>query len=249
MNRVMNYWKKWRFTGLKLYLYKKNIFSNYITFNLPELEETIYLRHDTSDVKTFDKVFLEDEYDFKPDHPPGFIIDAGANIGAASVYLAHKYPNARIISIEPEKSNFKILLKNTKNYKNISCLNKALWHINEPLVIKNPDVNKESFEIQRSNFTGDDLIESITINQLVQDYDIPNIDILKIDIEGAEKEIFSHNTEWIDKVSLIFIEFHDRKTPGCKESFFKAIKAYAERTYQKGETAIVVMKPHHCEIE
>ncbi len=245
MNRVINYWKKWGFTGLKLYLQKKNIFSNYIQFNLPQLKETIYLRHNTSDVKTFDKVFLEDEYDFKPNHSPGFIIDAGANIGAASVYLTHRYPSARIISIEPEKSNFEILKKNTENYKNITCLNKALWYINEPLAIKNTDVNKESFEIQQRNASSEeDCIESTTISQLMLDYDISNIDILKIDIEGSEKEVFSYNTEWLSKVDLIFIEFHDRKKPGCRDAFFKATKASIEKTYQKGETAIVLLRSH-----
>lgn len=243
MNRVKNYWKKWGFTGLKLYLQKKNIFSNYIHFNLPELNETIYLRHNTSDVKTFDKVFLEDEYDFKPKHPPRYIIDAGANIGAASVYLAHLYPTAQIISLEPEKSNFEILIKNTENYKNISCLNKALWYINEPLTIKNPEANKESFEIQQNNMsTGENIVESTTINQLLMDYNISNIDILKIDIEGSEKEVFSFNTEWLKKVSLIFIEFHNRKKSGCRESFFTATETFIEKIYQKGETAVVVMK-------
>lgn len=243
--RVINYWKKWGLTGLKLYLQKKNILSKYIHFNLPELNETIYLRHNTSDVKTFDKVFLEDEYDFTPQHPPEYIIDAGANIGAASVYLAHQYPKARIISLEPEKSNFDMLLKNTENYKNILCLNKALWYINEPLTIKNPDADKESFEIQQNNSTsGENIIESTTINQLIMDYDIPGIDILKIDIEGSEKEVFSYNTEWLDKVGLIFIEFHDRKKPGCRDSFFKAIERFVQKTYQKGETAIALLKSH-----
>ena len=83
MKRVKNYIKKWGFAGLKLYIKKKNIFSKYISFQLPELKQPIYLRHNTSDVKTFDKIFLEDEYDFDPEHSPEVIIDAGANVGAA----------------------------------------------------------------------------------------------------------------------------------------------------------------------
>ena len=243
MKRLRNYIKKWGFAGLRLYIKKKNIFSKYIRFHLPELKEPIYLRHNTSDVKTFDKIFLEDEYDFDPEHSPKVIIDAGANIGAASIYFAAKYPNAQIISLEPEKSNFNILVKNSKKYKNIYCLNKALWHTQEPLYIKNPEANKESFEIQQQNLShGMDFIEGISINKLMANFKINQIDILKIDIEGSEKEVFSQSTEWLEKVGLIFIEFHDRKKSGCRESFSKAIKNYVGQIQNKGETTIAIMK-------
>jgi len=243
MKRLRNYIEKWGFTGLRLYIQKKNIFSKYINFRLPGFKESIYLRHNTSDVKTFDKIFLEDEYDFDPGQAPKVIIDAGANIGAASIYFAIKYPNSMIISLEPEKSNFDILMKNSKKYKNISCLNKALWHTKEPLYIKNPEANKESFEIQTQNLSpGIDVIEGISINDLMANFKINQIDILKIDIEGSEKEVFSHNTEWLEKVGLIFIEFHDRKKPGCRESFSKAIKNYVIQIQNKGETTIATMK-------
>lgn len=136
MKRLKNYIKKWGFAGLGLYIKKKNIFSRYISFQLPEFKEPIYLRHNTSDVKTFDKIFLEDEYDFDPELSPELIIDAGANIGAASIYFALKYPDATIISLEPEKTNFNILKKNSKKYKNICCLNKALGYTKKSLYKK-----------------------------------------------------------------------------------------------------------------
>ena len=113
------------------------------------------------------------------------------------------------------------------------------------MTIKNPDANKESFEIQHTKSSSrGNIVESTTLNQLIMDYDIPSIDILKIDIEGSEKEVFSHNTEWLEKVDLIFIEFHDRKKQGCRETFFKAIEGFVQETYQKGETAIALLKSH-----
>ncbi len=243
MKRIPAYWHKWGVTGLKLYFQKKNVFSPYICFNLPELNETIYLRHDTSDVKTFDKIFLDEEYGMALDHPPKVIIDAGANIGAASIYFANKYPEARIISIEPEKSNFQMLLKNTAPYKNIVCLEKALWHTNEPLTIENRGVNKESFEVrQQDDHCEKDAVQSTTVNDLIREFDLPAIDILKIDIEGAEKEVFSNHLAWLEKVGLIFIELHDRKNPGCRESFFKAVNPHAENVSQKGETIVAVIR-------
>ena len=243
MKRVAAYWKKWGVDGLKLYVKKKNIFSPYIQFQLPELRAPIFLRHNTSDVKTFDKIFLDEEYHVSLDHPPEIIIDAGANIGAASVYFAARYPRAKIFSIEPETSNFEMLLKNTAPYPNIRCLQKALWFTNEPLVIKNQNVNKESFEIgQKEEDREQEIIQSITVNDLIQQFDLPGIDILKIDIEGAEKEVFSNNMEWLQKVGLIFIEYHDRKKTGCRDSVVKAVAPYVKTVFQKGETDIMVME-------
>lgn len=243
MKRLKKYIQKWGFAGAGLYLQKKNIFSKYIRFYLPHLKGAICLRHNTSDVKTFDKIFLEDEYDFTPEYSPKVIIDAGANIGAASIYFAAKYPEAEIISLEPEKSNFDLLVTNCEPYKNIHCVNKALWHTKERLYIANPGANKESFEM-RSQPLGHEIkpIEGVSINELMTDFKINQIDILKIDIEGSEKEVFSHNTGWLNKVGLIFIEFHDRKKPGCRKSFSAAIKDYVVQNSHKGETTIAMMK-------
>ena len=87
-----------------------------------------------------------------------------------------------------------------------------------------------------------DFIEGISINKLMANFKINQIDILKIDIEGSEKEVFSQSTEWLEKVGLIFIEFHDRKKSGCRESFSKAIKNYVGQIQNKGETTIAIMK-------
>ena len=87
----------------------------------------IYIRNGSSDVHVYKEVIEKEEYDFISSHEPRVIIDAGANIGLAAVYFARKFPNAKIISIEPEKNNFFFLQQNTKNYPNIIVMQAALW--------------------------------------------------------------------------------------------------------------------------
>ncbi|GHT40273.1 hypothetical protein FACS189443_0370 [Planctomycetales bacterium] len=60
----------------------------------------------------------------------------------------------------------------------------------------------------------------------MQDYNIKNIDVLKIDVEGSEKEIFENSDEWIDFVNVFLIELHDRIKPGCAKAFFNAINRF-----------------------
>src|SRR5688572_6336531 len=74
------------------------------------LKHPLWLRLKTSDLPTLQKVWRDEEYRFDGD--PKFIVDAGANIGIASIYFATKFPNARVIAIEPEPENFTLLEKN-----------------------------------------------------------------------------------------------------------------------------------------
>lgn len=66
------------------------------------------LRVPSSDIGIYRQVFLREEYKFAAEIEPEVIVDAGANIGLASIYFANKYPHARIVAIEPEASNFEL---------------------------------------------------------------------------------------------------------------------------------------------
>ena len=72
------------------------------------------------------QVFLDNEYDFRAVERPQVIVDAGANIGLASILFANRYPQAKILAIEPEHDNFNLLADNVRSYDNIVPLQAAL---------------------------------------------------------------------------------------------------------------------------
>ena len=74
------------------------------------------------------------------------------------------------------------------------------------------------------------------------DYSINEIDILKLDVEGAEKDIFSKNIDWIPKVKLLIVELHDRIVPGCSREFFASTSQYKFEEYRKGENFFLLRK-------
>lgn len=238
MRTLKQYYGKYRWLGVKLYLIKKIGFPRIINIDFPGLKDTLTLRPDTSDLDVFQQVFIEDEYDFVIDEDPDVIVDAGANIGLASIFYAIKYPNAKIIAIEPESSNCDLLKKNIQNYSNITSIQKALWHVNTRLKISNPNAGKFAFRVEESS-NGQE-VSSITIEDLLKEYDLPFIDILKIDIEGAEKEVFSNTPDWIAKVGLIAIELHEYLKTGCNRAFYTAIDSYTKIECKKGENVFVV---------
>jgi len=216
--------------------FKKNKLEN---IRVNGIKSSLMLSNYGPDVMTLFKIFYAEEYNIDLKQPPSFIIDCGANIGLSAVFFANKYPSASIIAIEPDSHNFSYLKKNTVNYPNVICLNNAVWSSNS--TIKVVDVGEGNWGLQTFAAEKEDLntIESITIDQILDDYKQEKIDLLKIDIEGAEKELFSVNYQkWLHKTKLIAIELHEKPGSNVSEIFFKALNGLKYKEYNKGENLI-----------
>jgi FkbM family methyltransferase len=206
------------------------------------------LRFPSSDIDTFEQIFVSNEYDFLVETQPGVIIDAGANVGLASIYFANRYPAAKIIAIEPENSNFVLLRENVAPYANIIPLQAALWHKNEEIDLVDPGRGKWGFVTQNRESEPNPAetspsaichtVKAVTVDRLMAEYALDRINILKIDIEGAEKEVFSNTVSWIDKVDCIVIELHDRLRPGCLDSFYNGAKGF-DHEWLQGESVVL----------
>ncbi|WP_047547850.1 FkbM family methyltransferase [Psychroserpens sp. Hel_I_66] len=218
---------------------------NGIKIYIPGYKNPIYLRSDTSDFATFRQVFVAKEYDIDFDFEPNVIIDAGANVGLAAIYFANRFPNANIYSIEPEFTNIELLKKNVSPYEYVRFLPMALHHTsNLTLNIIDEGIGKWGFVtkahddiVDANNIVGS--VNTICLNEIMDNNNIELIDILKVDIEGAEKFLFEKNYErWLPKTRCVIVELHDRWYPGCKESVFNAMNAYNFKHYEKGENVI-----------
>ncbi len=218
------------FLFLKIYYFKFEII-NIFYF------KKIQLRNNTSDIDVFNQVIVNKEYDFHLDHKPQFIIDAGANIGLTSLYFSKKYPEAKILAIEPEINNFNILINNTTGISKIIVEQKAVWFHNDGVTLEQSDSNDSHF-IKCITTRGVN-IGSITIDKIIERYSLDSIDVLKLDIEGAEKEIFENNCSWLYKVKTLVIELHDRLKPGCAMSLFSALNNHNYTLSIHGELLII----------
>jgi FkbM family methyltransferase len=202
----------------------------------------IKIRKNTSDWDAFREVFLKKAYDlgFLNLHP-STIIDGGANVGYASIFFAITYPQARIFAVEPEESNFEMLLRNTRFYRNIIPIRAALWHREEELQILDATAEKWAFQTVRPNKEKiSEKVDVLTVDRLIDLGKIDTIDIFKIDIEGAEKELFSANYEkWLEKTNVIIIEVHDWFREGCGDELNNATKSFKfSREERKGHVIL-----------
>lgn len=198
-------------------------------------------------------IFQDEEYNLPlQNFNPELILDCGANVGYASVYFTNKYPNAKIIAVEPERSNFKMLQYNTLFYDNITPVNSALWS-SETYVKILPDAPGHTAGFTTIQTTADDpeALKTTTIARLLADSGFDEIDLLKVDIEGAEKEVFSENNldagggvetvhDWLPKVKVLTIELHDRMKSGCSRAVFSAISKYDYYFTMRGENLVFI---------
>lgn len=194
----------------------------------PKLGHAVRLRLHTSDTMVFDNVFIDEEYRLGLPSSANVIVDAGAYIGLTPIFYARTFPKARIFAIEPERSNFELMLKNVRSYPNITPVHAALWGSEGYISIAGPVPGASGhWGSAVSSKPGD--VRAITIRSLMRDFGIDHIDLLKIDIEGSEKEVF-RACDWQDRLDSIVIELHDRFNPGCSEIVNRALQGFSQTT-------------------
>jgi FkbM family methyltransferase len=209
----------------------------------------VRVRANTSDVTCLEKVFVEEEYRLPLDANPSFaaspqlIVDAGANIGMATLYFAQAFPQARIVAIEPEASNFAALRANCEGLANVMLKQAALWPVRASLQLTDTRAQNWCFSVRPASDTADAL-PAITIPDILAECSADFIDLLKLDIEGAERELFSDSCEeWLPRVRMIVIELHDRFAAGCAERFYSHLVRREFAQEIRGENIFVRLGP------
>jgi FkbM family methyltransferase len=156
-----------------------------------------------------------------------FIIDAGAYIGTAAIAFARAFPDALIISLEPSNANFKMLCKNTQHLPNVVALNMALGRRVGKATLTNRNTGEWGFTLVQNPTDCPEPQKlhdtmTTTIPQLLRDWSKDGIDLLKLDIEGGERDLLADRPEWVASTRVICAELHDRIQPGCGDAFAAA---------------------------
>lgn len=181
-----------------------------ITVNVaPHYPALLRLRPFAGDVFVLYEVFLDNCYHI-PDHfvPPDqvfAIVDCGANVGITSIFFASRYPHATIYSIEPHPDNYRLLKLNTQAEPRIVPINAAIVGVETPSV--RMTVNAPAWGNKLSHDESGIEVPALTISQLIEKHGLKRIDLLKVDIEGAEEEVFAQ-AEFLSHVGFGIIELH-----------------------------------------
>lgn len=205
----------------------------------------------SSDFDVFKQIFYWKEYlpvvkcyqeHYKPEANLKLnILDCGSNIGLTSLFFLDYFPGSRIIAIEPQLGNFKNLTFNLdqSNVSQVVKIRGAIWSKNKQIKIVRDfrDKSDWSFRVEETDET--DSIKAFSIKQIMRDHSIEFIDILKIDIEGAEKEMFTSNDVDLDFLNVtrcLAIEIHDEYN--CREKIYEILEDKGFDRFNSGELTI-----------
>jgi FkbM family methyltransferase len=188
----------------------------------PNLLYPLYLRPGSTDVDEFLYTVVRESYGrYLPKGEVSFIMDAGANIGDTAAWLLTRFPQAKLIAVEPDLENFTILQRNCAPYRERSLPERAaVWPCATRLSL-NGNQAKDAVEV-REAIDGECL--GMTVASLMAKHGFPRLDILKCDIEGAERHLFSQNAdEWLANTSFIVVETHGTE---CLDAVLYATAPY-----------------------
>jgi FkbM family methyltransferase len=214
----------------------------------------IYVRKNPhSDLMVFDQIFSNEEYlpacsyislNFAPNTKNLNIIDAGANVGYTSIYLAEKFPHSKVYSIEPDKGNFEQLTKNLEinDLKGVVTPMRMALHGTAGLNLLTKDDFRDgkdwAITIEETKHSSD--LQSISVGEILKKFNLTHLDILKIDIEGAERFLFTEDCdlEYLKKTSCIIIEIHDEFN--CREHIYSVLGKNGFLIIDLGESTIAI---------
>jgi FkbM family methyltransferase len=178
-----------------------------VDITLPGYPAKFTIRRFSSDIHVFGSVFLHGELEETLPKDPRFIVDGGANVGYTTAFYAHRYPDATVIAIEPSRSNLAQLRRNCSGYRNVVALEGALWPTSGSVRIANPEAESWSYRVETADDPGG--VRAFSLDELLDAYSMPQIDMLKLDIEGAERLLFGSNYgRWLPRVKAIAVEIH-----------------------------------------
>jgi FkbM family methyltransferase len=187
----------------------------------------------------YGEIFEKEIYKFNTHNPQPYIIDAGANIGLSIIYFKKLYPTAKIVAFEPDDKVFEILQHNIASFQlaDVELVKKALRNEETTLQFysEGADGGRIANEQDKSQ-----IIEIPTCR--LRDYLKRKVDLLKIDIEGAETKVLEDCQDLLRNVERIFVEYHSFKTQ--EQTLHKILAILQENSFRYQVQHIGVFSPN-----
>lgn len=177
------------------------------------------------------------------------VVDLGANIGMTTLYLHEWLPRADFLCVEANPRNIPLLRANTSRLDAHVDIVEGAISDQSGTVWFETEGPAWGTALTRDDTRGSVEVEAYTMRDLMEDYDIEHIDVLKVDIEGAEKKIFQDGEGWLEHVGWIMIELHDYTL----EDFASDVEPYGFKVYRPSselgnEGAVTAVNSHYHDV-
>jgi FkbM family methyltransferase len=167
---------------------------------------------------TFKEIFMDECYLKDLAHPlpeSPVIVDIGANAGYFMLQALSRFSGARVFAFEPVPANFRLLTRNRdlNPGRTLVCVPKAVAGQPGELVLAfegGDDFTTSATVLARGEGHKTEIrVAAVTLADILADHDLPRIDLLKMDCEGAEYEIlYGCPPEVLARIDRIVMEVH-----------------------------------------
>ncbi|MBI5864001.1 MAG: FkbM family methyltransferase [Planctomycetes bacterium] len=209
------------------------------SFRVAGYSHPFFVRPGTTDANVLEDVILRDMYGcYSPGVPPRFIIDAGANAGFASAYFLNRFPQSRIVAIEPDSGNFAMVQENAAVYgERVRTVMAAVWPTSTNLRVQ-PSARADGITVVPVGAGEPFDCVGVDPLTLLRDCGAERISIFKCDIEGGEEALFSQTPDgWLERIDAIMVEIH---SPAAHAAVYAATSRHAFRSYRYRELHVFV---------
>jgi FkbM family methyltransferase len=198
----------------------------------------IVRRGSTSDLRVFEQIYVADEYECLKDlEDIRSIVDLGANVGYSSAYFLSAFPGARVLAVEPFQPSFDVMQANLAPYgqRSLAVLG-AAWCERTRVSLRAGDYTDWAKQVDPAEDGSAGTIEAYDVGSLLEMAGMETVDLLKVDIEGAEMSVFGAGaTRWLPQIRNICVELHG---PECHKTFFKTLEGFDYDLSSSGELTI-----------
>jgi FkbM family methyltransferase len=188
-----------------------------------------------SSIDIYTEIFKENDHFLIPEFSgkdANLVIDLGANEGYYTLKLKQNNPKCKVIVVEPNPLAFEVLEKNIKSNKlsDIILVNKAVCSKNGKIIFKIVEnvsaIGGKDLGIMNRPWLKEEMIKKvkvdcITLNKLLKNYKIDELDILKLDVEGMELEILKSSKNLLNKIHKIVVEWHSKEIRDGLKKYLK----------------------------
>jgi FkbM family methyltransferase len=170
-------------------------------------EKPLWYRPGTSDWATIWETFGELENDAPFPITPSVIVDCGANGGFTGRYFQQRWPSARLVLVEPDSGNLAVLRRNVEEGPGARVVPAAIWGRDERIGFDNGE-RGNAFQVSSA---GRRMVDGRTLDSILSEQGLKEVDLLKVDIEGGERALFFEGpTGFLARTKMVLIEFHGR---------------------------------------
>jgi FkbM family methyltransferase len=191
---------------------------------------------DPMEVAALHEVFIAGEYgDWLPTEQPRLILDAGANVGSATLWFRDRFPEARVIAVEPNPRAFERLQRNVGGEQNVQLVNAALAGNDGKAFFGGQPMTPVGHLLDQPA-PGAVEVDTFTLETLRKRFAAgEQIELFKLDVEGAEWQVLSGS---LADIGAIAIEVHD-PVPGGRspDAFLSEVASREGFELRHGYTA------------